>query len=145
MAKGNYTGMVLLDLQKVFDTVDHNILCSKLEAMGIGSTNWFRFYFNGRTQKVKIGDTVSKSMLITCRVLQGSILGPLLFLCYVNDMPVCVKSRLLLYADDSVLLVSHRDPRVISNTLSLELKLCNEWLIDNRLSLHLGKTEAILF
>ncbi len=57
MAKGNYTGMVLLDLQKAFDTVDHNILCSKLEAMGIGSTNWFRSYLNGRTQKVKIEDS----------------------------------------------------------------------------------------
>ncbi len=83
-------------------------------------------------------------MPITCGVLQGSILGPLLFLCYVNDMPVSIQSKLLLYADDSVLLVSHRDPRVISNTLSQELESCNEWIIDNRLSLHLGKTETIL-
>ncbi len=59
-------------------------------------------------------------------------------------MPVSVKSKLLLYAYDSVLLVSHRDPRVISNTLSQELESCNEWLIDNRLWPHLGKTEAIL-
>ncbi len=144
VAKGNYTGMVLLDLQKAFDTVDQNILCNKLEAIGIGSTNWFRSYLNGRTQKVKIGDTVSESMSITCGVLQGSILGPLLFLCYVNDMPVSVKSKLLLCADDSALLVSHRDPRVISNTLSQELESCNGWLIDNRLSLHLGKTEVVL-
>ncbi len=57
MAKGNYTGMVLLDLQKEFDTVDKNILCIKMEAMGIGSTTWFRSYFNGKTQKVKIGDS----------------------------------------------------------------------------------------
>ncbi len=82
-------------------------------------------------------------MPITCGVSQGSILGPLLFSCYVN-MSVSVKSKLLLYADDSVLLVSHRDPRVISNTLSQELESCNKWLIDNRLSQHLGKTEAIL-
>ncbi len=75
---------------------------------------------------------------------EGSILGPLLFLRYVNGMPVSVKSKLLLYADDSTLLVSHRDPRVISNTLSQELESCNEWLIDNRLSLYLGNTEAIL-
>ncbi len=69
---------------------------------------------NRKETKVKIGDTVSKSMPIICGVPQGSILGPLLFLCYVNDMPVSVKSKLLLYADDSALLVSHRDPRVIS-------------------------------
>ncbi len=84
-------------------------------------------------------------MPITCGVPQGSILGPLLFLCYVNDMLVSVKSKLLLYADDSVLLVSHRDPRVIPNTLSQELESCNKWLIDNRLSLHLEKIEAILY
>lgn len=58
MAKGNYTGMVLLDLQKAFDTVDHTILCNKLEAMGIGSTNWFRSYLRDRTQRVKIGDSL---------------------------------------------------------------------------------------
>ncbi len=59
-------------------------------------------------------------------------------------MSVSVKSKLLLYADDIVLLVSHRDPRVISYTLSRELESCNEWLIDNRPSLYVGKTEAIL-
>ncbi len=59
-------------------------------------------------------------------------------------MPASVKNKLLLYADDSALLVSHRYPKVISNTLSQELESCTEWLIDNRLSLHLGKTEAIL-
>ncbi len=56
LAKGNYTGMVLLDLQKAFDTVGYTILCNKLETMGIGSANWFRSYLSDRTQKVKIGD-----------------------------------------------------------------------------------------
>ncbi len=82
-------------------------------------------------------------MPIRCGVSQGSTLVPLLFLCYVN-MPVSVKSKLLLYADDSVLLASHRDPRIMPNTFSQELESCNEWLIDNRLSLQLGKTEAIM-
>ncbi len=59
-------------------------------------------------------------------------------------MPVSIKSKLLLYAGDSVLFVLHRDPGVISNTLFQEMKSCNEWLIDNRFSLHLRKTEAIL-
>ncbi len=83
-------------------------------------------------------------MPITYGVPQGSTLGPLQLLCYVNDMPVSVKSKLLLFVDDSVLLVSHRDPRVISNTPSQELESCSGWLIDNRLLLHLGKTKAIL-
>ncbi len=120
MANGSYKGMVLLDLQKAFDTVDHAILCEKLEAMGIGSTNWFKSYLSERTQKVIIGDTFSDSRPITCEVPQGSTLGPLLFLCCVNDMPVSVKCKLLLYADDSVLLVSDKNPNVVSETLFLE-------------------------
>ncbi len=83
-------------------------------------------------------------MPITCGVPQGSILGPLLFLCYVNDMEMAVKCNLLLYADDSVLLTSDKNPKVISDTLSENLETCNDWLIDNRLSLLLGTTEAMI-
>ncbi len=83
-------------------------------------------------------------MPITYRVPQESILGPLLFLCYVNARTTVVKCKLLLYADNSVLLVSDENPKVISETLSRNLETCNEWLIDNRLSLHLLKTEATI-
>ena len=144
MAKGNYVGMVLLDLQKAFDTVNHEILCDKLAAMGIGSIGWFKSYLSGRTQKVKIGDIESDPKPITCGVPQGSILGPLLFLCYVNDMELSTDTKLLLYADDSALIVPGKDPKVIADTLSRNLESCREWLVDNRLSLHLGKTEAVL-
>ncbi len=74
----------------------------------------------------------------------GSILGPLLFLCYVNDMTTSTKCKLLLYADDSILLTSDKDPKAIAETLSRNLDTCNDWLIDNRLLLHLGKTEAMI-
>ncbi len=90
--------------------MDHAILCNKLEAMDIES-DWFKSFLSERTQKVKIGDITSESMSITCRVPQGSILGPLLFLCYVNDMEMAVKCNLLLYADDSVLLTSDKNPK----------------------------------
>ena len=82
---------------------------------------------------------------VSCGVPQGSILGPLLFLCYVNDMPISVKCKLLLYADDSALIVSGSDPQEIADMLSKELESCRKWLMDNKLSLHLGKTESILF
>ena len=84
-------------------------------------------------------------MSITCGVPQGSVLGPLLFLCYVNDMPISVNCDLLLYADDSALLYDGKDPAEIAAKLITELESCQQWLISNKLSLHLGKTESILF
>ena len=138
-------GMVLLDLQKAFDTVYHSILCKQLEAMGFDETDWFNSYLRGRKQVVVANDTKSEPGNVKCGVPQGSILGPLLFLCYINDMPISVTCKLLLYADDSTLIVSGSDPKEIANTLSIELNSCRQWLTDNKLTLHLGKTESILF
>ena len=126
MSKGNYVGMVLLDLQKAFDTVDHEILCNKLEAMGIDFTEWFNSYLGGRQQVVVANDTMSEPSTVTCGVPQGSILGPLLFLCYVNDMPISIKCKLLLYADDSALMVPGLSPRDIAEILSKEIKSCRQ-------------------
>ena len=142
---GNITGMVLIDLQKAFDTVDHVILLKKLEAMGVSSVEWFRSYLCDRTQIVNVNQVDSAPLNISCGVPQGSIFGPLLFLCYVNDMPISVDCKVLLYADDSALLVSVKDPKMVADELSKELDSCRQWMIDNKLSLHLGKTEAILF
>ena len=145
ISKGQYVGMVLLDLKKAFDTVDHQILCKKLEFMGVGNINWFLSYLTQREQTITVNGTNSSPGIITCGVPQGSILGPLLFLCYINDMPVSIRCKLMLYADDSALLVSGKNPDEISQTLSNELESCRKWLIDNKLALHLGKTESILF
>ena len=145
IGKGNLIGMVLIDLQKAFDTVDHSILCEKLKSIGMSSTGWFESYLADRSQCVDIGGTRSEFLPVTCGVPQGSILGPLLFLIYINDMNVSLTCRLSLYADDSALIFSHRDPKVISDRLSTELSTCKGWLVDNRLSLHVGKTEALLF
>ena len=145
VSKGNYTGLVLLDLQKAFDTVDHVILCRKLKAMGIDSVEWFRSYLSGRKQIVHVNKVDSDPLQISCGVPQGSILGPLLFLCYVNDMAASVDCKLLLYADDSALLVSDKNPQCVADKLSTELESCRQWLVDNKLSLHLGKTECVLF
>ena len=104
-------------------------------------------YISGRNQFVQVNGNLSDSSPITCGVPQGSILSPLLFLCYVNDMIISISSEctLLLYADDSAILFSHKNPEVISRHLSSELGSCSKWLVDNKLLLHLGKTECILF
>ena len=145
MGKVILVGMVLIDLQKAFDTVDHNILCEKLRAIGVLSTSWFESYLMNRSQCVDVSGSRSEFLPVSCGVPQGSILGPLLFLIYINDMNISLSCKLSLYADDSALLFAHRDSNVIADRLSNELSTCKRWLVDNRLSLHVGKTEALLF
>ena len=115
--------------------------------MGVGQAalKWFDSYLGGREQTVEISGVFSEFRTVTCGVPQGSILGPLLFLIYVNDMKAAVKCKLLLYADDSALLASSSDVSEIEEILKRELESVSEWLSENRLSLHLGKTESILF
>ena len=145
--KGEYTGMILIDLQKAFDTIDHKILLKKLKYIGLSddATSWIESYLTNRTTFVEIEGYMSSEKDIKCGVPQGSILGPLLFLIYVNDMPQSVNCDLLLYADDSCLTVTHRDINYIENTLNSNLSSLCDWLVDNKLSIHLGKTESILF
>ena len=87
----------------------------------------------------------SSEAKIECGVPKGPVLGPLLFLIYVNDIPAVVKHKLLLYADDAALLIHGKNLKDIESSLSSELEIVNEWLISNKLSLPLGKTESILF
>lgn len=89
-ARSLYTGMVLLDLQKAFDTVDHSILSDKLRVIGIQSVSWFESYLTNRKQLVNINGIDSDMGEVTCSVPQGSLLGPLLFLIYVNDLQTSI-------------------------------------------------------
>ena len=125
MDKGNLVGMVLLDLQKAFDTVNDDILLMKLEALGLteSAVTWFSSYLSDRHQLVDVSGTFSAEASITCGVPQGSILGPLLVLIYVNDMPAVLRHKLLLYADDSAILVSGKLKTEIESTLSSELEI----------------------
>ena len=102
-------------------------------------------YLEGREQIVAVNGTLSSPLPVSCGVPQGSILGPLLFLIYVNDMSSACECNLFLFADDSALLVSHKDKLQVEKVLSSELGRICTWLSDNKLSLHLGKTESILF
>lgn len=85
-SKGLLTGMVMLDLQKAFDTVDYTLLCDKLEVLGVLSTKWFKSKLSYRQQQVSVNNISSDFSLINCGFPQGNILGPLFFLIYVNDM-----------------------------------------------------------
>ena len=141
MDKGNLIGIVLLDLQKAFDTVDHGILLMKMEALGFSQDviRGFSSYLSDRWQLVDLSGTLSSSAAISCGVPQGSILGPLLFLIYVNDMSGAVHHKLILYADDSAILVADKSVSTIESLLQKELEVVSEWLVDNKLPLHLGK------
>ena len=146
---GLYTGMILIDLQKAFDTIDHEILLHKMSFFGFSDrvVNWFKCFLSNRTFQVKINEVYSGSGNVKCGVPQGSILCPLLFLLYVIEKARSVDSKLLLYADDSCLVFQNKDPEIIEQRLNQDFSnLCN-WFIDNKLSIHLGedKTKSILF
>ena len=129
---GNLCGMAMLDLQKAFDTVNYDILLFKLKALGFKDDviKWMSSYLTRREQMVNVNGVESDPAGITCGVPQGSILGPLLFLLYVNDMKAAVNCELLLYADDSALLVSGKDVVNIESLLREELSNVGNWLVD---------------
>ena len=104
------TGMILIDLQKAFDTFDHDILLQKLYAIDFSKhmVNWFRSYLFNISFLVNLGNDFSQPASVSCGVPQGSVLGPLLFLIYVNDMSQAVKCDLFLYADDTCLVCQQR-------------------------------------
>ena len=101
---GLLTGIILIDLQKAFDTINHNILLRKKASLGFSnySVKWFQSYLSDRSFRVKIKSKYSSTAKTECEVPQGSILQPLLFLLYVNDMKQAVDCHLFLYADDSL-------------------------------------------
>ena len=137
-----------VDLEKAFDTVNHAILIKKLEYYGIRgiASQWFCSYLSNRKQFVSLGGSKSTECDITCGVPQGSILGPLLFLIYINDMNLSLKRSLVHhFADDTNLLYSDKCLRTLRKTMNIELKYLFEWLCANRLSLNVDKTEFIIF
>ena len=142
------TGMVLTDLQKTFDTIYQDILLQKLYAIVFlkHTVNWFQSYLSNRSFLVNLGNNFSQPASVSCGVPQGSILGPLLFLIYVNDMSQAVKCDLFLYAHDTCLVCQHKDINKIE--IQFNEDFCNicDWFENNSLSIHFEhKTKSIFF
>ena len=141
--------MILIDLQKAFDTIDHKILIEKIKCMGFsnGVTKWFECYLSKRMFSVHVENSFSDKAIIICGVPQRSILGPLLFLLYVNDMVQVVNCDLLLYADDTGLIFQHKDINIIEHQPNRNFSNICDWFVHNKLSIYFseGKTKSILF
>ena len=146
--EGKFSCGVFIDLQKAFDTVDHNILLRKLEHYGIrGITNkWFESYLSNRKQYVYYSETKSNISTVEHGVPQGSVLGPLLFTLYINDINnALLFSCASLFADDTSILFSDFSLKRIEKCINIDLKRLFKWLCANKISLNVSKTEVVLF
>ena len=147
MNSGNMIGVAFIDLRKAFDTVSHKILLDKLNDLGASDTSikWFRSYLSCRTQRVSFKNSLSSSRNVTTGVPQGSILGPLFFLIFINSMSSVISyGKISMYADDTTLSVSGNDPQDISNKLTSDLESIMKWLNVNDLVLNTEKTNVML-
>ena len=137
--------MILIDLQKAFDTIDRKILIEKMKCVGFSNdvTKWFERYLSKGKFSVHVENSFSDKALIICGVTQGSISGPLLLLLYVNDMVQAVNCNLLLYVVDAGLIFQHKDIDIIAQQLNRNFSNICDWFVDNKFSIHFGEDKTI--
>ena len=140
------TCAIFLDLAKAFDSVSHKILIQKLQNYGIHGKllDLFVSYLSSRSQFVKFDNTQSSLIDILFGVPQGSILGPLLFLIFINDLPNASKFFIRLFADDTFLCAQNDDFLALENEVNIELKKVYIWLVSNKLTLNIKKSQFML-
>uniref|UniRef100_A0A8C6SLB0 Reverse transcriptase domain-containing protein n=1 Tax=Neogobius melanostomus TaxID=47308 RepID=A0A8C6SLB0_9GOBI len=148
LGKKEFAIGVFLDLSKAFDTVNHNILLQKLHKYGFRDNVyiWLYNYLTNREQYVSIKNYDSKKNSVEYGVPQGSILGPLLFIIYINDFAsVSTTTFPVLFADDTNLFISNRDLKALIKNLNHDLQNYSEWFRANKLSLNVKKSNFMLF
>ena len=144
---GNLTGLVYIDFKKAFDLVNHQLLLQKLKLYNFDkySIKWFNSYLSNRVQKVQIGPNYSKSCNISAGVPQGSILGPLLFLIFINDLPLnLTNTNSDIFADDLTLSVSAPNKQDIQTNCQVALNQTNLWSLQNKMVVNKQKTKCML-
>ena len=147
MDNGKLTGVVFIDIRKAFDSIDHAILPQKLAYYGVSQLEhtWFQSYLANRQQQCHVNGSLSTKKEIICGVPQGSILGPLLFLIYINDLPNCLKKTApCLYADDTQIFASFHDPVELANDINSDFLNVTNWLNVNKLQSHSSKTKLMI-
>ena len=145
--KGLLNGVVFLDLEKAFVTVNHEILLSKLSLYGVKGTANARFesYLSNRHQVCQVNGKLSLPRNIITGILQGSILGPLLFLIYINDFSNCLtNAECDMFADDTQIASASNDSKILAGKLNNDLVNISDWMVANKLSLNASRTECML-
>ena len=154
MELGHTPITVYLDLSEAFDTLDHSILINKLKYYGIQgcALDLIKNYLSNRQQCVEINNIKSSFINLSTEVTQGSILGPLLFIIYINDFPKASKIfKSVIYADDATLIANlsdfkhHNYHTFNNNMINIELQKFSHWLMSNKLTLNLQKSKYMLF
>ena len=148
MDKRLFTSGIFIDLKKAFDTVNHQILLNKLNHYGFRGiiNNWFESFLCNRSQTLKINKQLSDVALISNGVPQGSVLDPLLFLLYINNIHTCSNTfNFYLFADDTNILYANKNLRSLEGTVNSELKKLYLWLVSNKLTLDTKKKNLLFF
>ena len=144
---GLLNGVVFIDLTKAFDTIDHEIILRKMSYLGVNQAaiKWFSSYLSGRTQRCSVNGKLSTARTLSCGVPQGSILGPLLFLIYINDLPNSLQNAVpRMFAENTNLTLSVKTLTELKLALAPELNNLSCWLKANKLSLNVAKTELMI-